>query len=193
MILDPKEIGWSILDEERDPRIYSRLAIVPCGTKAANLPDYVDRMYWPSEWPNKKYNEIGIFHVIERADDLIKFWKDLYQICEHGTFVKVYGNYWASTDTFADPTYKRGISDKMFDFVSAIGRKRLEDDLYDDGVACGVLSDVDFDVRSVVPIVSPLWEGKADYERDYFITHYLNVARKIEVRLMAHKPVRKID
>jgi hypothetical protein len=194
MILDPKEIGWSILSEERDPEIYGRLTIVPRGAKPINLPDTIDRMYWPTnEWPKKTYNEIGIFHVVERVKDLVEFWKHLYEISAHGAFIKIYGTYWNHEDALADPTCLRGINTKMLFYISATGRKRLESDHYDDGVACSLLADVDFDLKSITHISEPLWEGKSDYERDYFITHYVNVAKKMEASLMCHKPVRTFD
>lgn len=195
MILNPKEIGWSILsDEDRDPSIYKKLAILPRGAKAINLPDSITKLMHPIEkWPDEEYNEIGIFHVIERVDDLVSFWKNLYRISAHGAYIKVYGTYWNNEDAFADPTYKRGLTNKMFDYLSAIGRKRLLDDLYDDGIACSLLSDIDFDTTALTHISSPIWEGRSDYERDYFINHYINVAKKLEVSLVCHKPVRRID
>mgnify|MGYP001587400184 FL=1 len=195
MILNPKDIGWSILSDERDPSIYKKLVITPRGAKAINLPDSIDRLPYPIEkWPDENtYNEIGIFHVIERVGNLVSFWKDLYAICQHGAFLKVYGTYWHNEDAFSDPTCKRGLTNKMFDYLSAIGRKRLLDDFYDDGIACNELKDVDFDVNAVTHISSPLWEGKSDYEREYFMNHYINVAKKVEVGLVCHKPVRTFE
>lgn len=195
MRLQPEQIGWSIISENSSGSIYKKLVILPKNSKEICLPDSIDRIYWPIEtsWPNKEYHEVGIFHVLERVADIISFWKALYNVCANGAVIKVYGTYYTHEDAYADPTYLRGLSGKMFMYPSAAGRHKLFNDPYDDGVAAAKLTDVDFDLKAMTQISDPIWEGKSDFERDYFITHYNNVAKKVETVLVCYKPVRSFD
>lgn len=192
--------GWE-LSGAIDPRVFCKATIgwihhgehglrwddvVGCilvadGTRAdADTRAYTDTLH-----------EAVVVGVVERAQRIIDFWRDLYRVCKHGAQVTVAGPYWSCTDALADPTRVRGLSEQMFVYLSAPSRAVLRAEPLEDGVALDALADVDFDPVRFTRVTSPEWEARSNEAKNWALTHSLNVCRRLDVVLVAHKPIRK--
>jgi len=195
MPLSFNDIGWADLGEQ-DPRVFKRASLGVKAPPSGVLHLSYDERHGSlianqEEVVESSLNEVFIAHEVERVKDVVLFLRELYRVCAHGAVIRVWGVYFTHTDTFADPTKLRGLSERMFSYTSAIGREAMSRDELDDGVASSLYTGVDFDVKEVRHMVEPEYESRSDAARYWGIVHNLNVIRRVEIVLMCHKPSRE--
>lgn len=136
------------------------------------------------------YHELHIIGLVERipSEELIPFWRELYRICQHGATVTVLGAYWSHIDAQADPTRHRGLSERMFAYLSSEERAAIEADAYEDDWATSLLRDVDLRPTKITRVTEPDWDTRSDDAKNWGLRHAINVARRLEVVLVAHRP-----
>ena len=139
--------------------------------------------------PDSVFHEIVVRSVVERlpAEDLLRFWRELYRVCKKDAVVLVAGVYWSHVDAHADPTRLRGLSERMFAYLSAAGREIVEEDICGDDFVTAQLAGVEFAVKKVVRATEQEWESRSDEAKNWGLSHSLNVARWLEVTLVAVK------
>lgn len=135
-------------------------------------------------------NSIVVVGVVERVPDLISFWHELYRVCAHAAQVTIQGPYWSCVDALADPTRIRGLSEQMFNYLSAPSRVWLGAEPHEDGYALDLLDGIDFDVTRYVRVTGPEWEARSEDAKAWGLAHSVNVCRRLEVVLTTHKPAR---
>ena len=195
MNLRPDQVGWETIPPDMDPAIYKRALLTPASGRSIDVPDGVLRLPWSPgasiAWPAEgTINEAVVLGVFERIEDIVGFWRDLYRACAHGAYVHLQAPYWSHVDAVGDPTRRRGISERHLAYLSASGRLHLRDDPYEDGVALAAFTGIDFDTIRMVHLAEPEWDGRGDADRERALLHLLNVARRLEVTLLCHKPSR---
>lgn len=138
---------------------------------------------------NGAYHDLRIVGIVERLPpgELIPFWHEVYRICRHGSTVTVIGAYWSHVDVAADPTRYRGLSERMFAYLSSEERAAIEADPYEDGVATSQLADVDMRATKITRVTEPSWDTRSDEAKSWGLRHAINVARRLEVVLTVHK------
>ena len=195
--MKPEDFGWASI-EGVDPKIYKRAVIGNVPESA--LPQGTIRLAEPKAYPvpysfpfveNGWVNEVVVYQALERVNDQIAFWKELYRICAHGAWVRLTSVYHSHIDAIADPTRKNRISERYFGYLSSAGRAQLRRDPFEDEIGCDIYGGVDFETKTIRHILEPEWEGFSDATRYEGLKRDMNVASRIEVHLLAFKPARK--
>ena len=183
---DPADNGWQMVVP--DERIFRRGNL---GGKGSDLRWGGVRIELPDgrPIPDATYHEIGVLGLVDRlpTEQLIPFWRELYRICRHGAVVTVVGAYWSHVDAWADPTRRRGLSERMFAYLSSEERKAIEADPHEDDVAIDLLRDVDLRPTKITRVTEQDWDTRSDEAKNWGLRHAINVARRLEVVLVAHK------
>lgn len=194
-------VGWDAKERAADPRVYHVKGIGWCEQEGwwrwderhhrIFDPRVVEDQRMLNKAPADALDEAIVVGVVERTRNLVGFWRELYRVCKHGAKVTVVGPYWSCTDALADPTRVRGLSEQMFAYLTAFGRAELAAEPNEDGLALDLLKDVDFDPVRFVRVTGPEWEARSDEAKSWGLIHSLNVCRRLEVGLVAHKPARE--
>lgn len=151
-------------------------------------PDYqVNLLKFPWDWLNVSYNHIGEIeeiscsHFVEHiGDELIAFMDEAHRVLKPGGLFRIRCPYYTSIRAVQDPTHKRFISEAMFQYFSAEGRKRLGMDHYP--------IKADFDVQEMRFHFPEEMQHIPEDERKYLLQHCWNTAADIEVLLRKHDP-----
>jgi len=187
-MLSYADLGWADALTGLDPSIYRRGYMGP--PPEGGLPSGVEEIN-RFNLGTDTFNEITVNGVLDRASDLVSFWRQLYALCAHGAMVNVFGAYYTHVLAHADPTRVRGISERTFAYADALSRKHIQHtDPLDDGVAIQAMEGIDFEVKSILHIQEEEWDGRADAVRQWHTGHSWNVIRALRAKLIAHKPVR---
>ena len=135
------------------------------------------------------YHEFRVTSLVDRlpADELIPFWRELFRVCRHAAVVCVSGAYWTHVDVCADPTRRRGLSERMFMYLSEAGRAVISSDPCDDALATKQLAGIDFHMTKIVRITENEWDTRSADAKEWGLRHYFNVARRIEFVLAVCK------
>jgi len=168
--------GWDTT-EVADPRIYRAVSLDWrageglrwCGKHIVDIAGNIVE--------DGTLNSIVINGVVERAPDLVTFWRELYRVCAHAAQVTITGPYWSCVDALADPTKLRGLSEQMFNYLSAPSRIWLKDEPGEDGCALDQLDGIDFDVTRYVRVTGPEWEARSEDAKAWGLAHSVNVCR----------------
>lgn len=151
--------------------------------KPRTLPEGVDRVDSLAEVGDGTVYDLLVYGIVERAPDLVVLWREVYRVLAPGGRVRVFGVHWLSVDCCSDPTRVRGLSDRMFLYLSKDGREALRRDPVEDDVALDLLSDINLDLTSLVTIGEPEWDGRSDEARAWGVKHYANVVRRLDATL----------
>lgn len=125
--------------------------------------------------------EIFCSHFVEHiGDELIAFMDEAHRVLKPGRLFRIRCPYYTSIRAVQDPTHKRFISEAMFQYFSAEGRKRLGMDHYP--------IKADFDVQEMRFHFPEEMQHIPEDERKYLLQHCWNTAADIEVLLRKHDP-----
>ena len=72
------------------------------------------RRPWP--WPDGRFDEIVLQHVLEHLPDTIGVVEEIWRIAAPGARVIVRVPYWNSSDFITDPTHVKAFNEHSFDF-----------------------------------------------------------------------------
>ena len=147
------------------------------------VPEGVEHLATLDGVPDGSIHDLMVYGVVERAADLIGLWRSIDRVLAVGGTARVFGVYWAHQDLHADPTRLRGLSERMFSYLSKEGRTALLADLYEDDVAVAALDGVNLEVVSMVHMGEPEWNGRSEEARSWAVRHYGNVVRRLDVVL----------
>lgn len=193
------EVGWNRTGEMSSD-LY---CVAVIGQIEEQIPDKVVTAYWEesqnaiyvgrAKAESNRFHEVIVHDVIETVADLPAFWNEIYRVCRQGAKVVVAGTYWTHVDRHIDHRKLRGLSERMFSLLSPTGREHLRQQ--DEGFLARSLMDLysglDFDVKSLVQLPEPDWEGRSEEARSWAAYHYVNVVRRLKVTLECVKPARK--
>ena len=145
-------------------------------------PDVVwDLLLFPWGFADCEVEEIYCSHFVEHiGDELIDFMDEAYRVLKPGGIFKIRCPYYTSIRAVQDPTHKRFISEAMWQYFSAEGRKRMNLEHYP------IKSD--FDIEEIRFHFPEEMKDLADDERQYLLQHAWNTAADIEVLLRKHDP-----
>lgn len=125
--------------------------------------------------------EIFCSHFVEHiGDELIAFMDEAHRVLKPGGLFRIRCPYYTSIRAVQDPTHKRFISEAMFQYFSAKGRKALGVDHYP--------IKADFDVEEMRFHFPMEMQQIPEDERKYLLQHCWNTAADIEVILKKHDP-----
>lgn len=108
------------------------------------------------------------------ADGLFKFMDECYRILKPGGKIRIIAPYYASIRAIQDPTHVRSIGEATFMYFNADWRKVNGLDHY--GIQC------DFDFTYWYNMKTDFMNKHLD-QRNYAMTHYINVIDDIDVTL----------
>ena len=185
------ELGWNDLPADMDPTIYHRAFLGPEDTIIPDGVTRLDTQIDPTCTSSNSIHELGVQHIVETVGDLVEFWREAYRVCNNGTTVRVYGAYYSHIDATANPLYRRGLSERMFSYLSPGNRAVAARDPYADLSTFDALKDVDFEFKGVRYFLEDKWRCRSQAAVNWHQEHSLNVVRRIEALLIVHKPVRK--
>ena len=60
--------------------------------------------------------EVMALDIYEHVDDPIGFMAELWRICQPGAPIRLRTTYWKSENSFTDPTHKRFLTERSFDY-----------------------------------------------------------------------------
>lgn len=128
-------------------------------------------------WPFKDNSvyEVNCSHYVEHLNDLVKFMNELYRVMMPLGIVQIQCPYYSSERAWQDPTHKRAITTKTFYYFDSKWVKAIKMDHY--------MGEVDFEVVSVIPLVNPEWQGRADEAIKWAMKHYINVVDDLSIVL----------
>jgi ubiquinone/menaquinone biosynthesis C-methylase UbiE len=118
--------------------------------------------------------ELSSTHVIQRVDDLFKYFEDVYRVLKKDGVIHLSAPYYTSVRASQDPMHKRSISEATFVYLSKKWRE-VNKIPYD--VKC------DLEIVSINHAVSQEYQGKSQETIQYAIQHYWNVVTDIIVIL----------
>lgn len=172
--------GWMNVDvsEQVGPDVVADLLkfpwrFGPCGLHDSDM----GMAYMKSD----EIEEIFCSHFVEHiGDELIAFMDEAHRVLKPGGLFRIRCPYYTSIRAVQDPTHKRFISEAMFQYFSAEGRKRLGMDHYP--------IKADFDVQEMRFHFPEEMQHIPEDERKYLLQHCWNTAADIEVLLRKHDP-----
>lgn len=171
--------GWAAGAATDAPGVFSRVLL----GNPRHVPDGVRRVSSLAEVLDGSVHDLMVYGAVERAVDLIQLWRDIQRVLVVGGTVRVFGVYWLHADCYADPTRLRGLSERMFSYLSDSGRAALRCDQYEDDTALDLLAEVHLDIVAVVHMGEPEWNGRSEEARNWAVRHYGNVVRRLDVTL----------
>ena len=147
-------------------------------------PDEIQNLLtFPWKWEDNSVEEIYCSHLVEHLSpgtEVISFMDEACRVLKVGGKFRIRAPYYTSIRAVMDPTHKLFISEGMFQYFSAEGRKRLGVEHYP------IKSD--FDVEEMRFHFPPAMSEISEEERKYLLQHAWNTAADIEVVLKKHDP-----
>lgn len=147
----------------------------------ADDPGYVQADLFSTPWPFKddSVGQVYCSHFVEHVPDLVKFWNELWRVCNHGAHVTMIHPYWTSVRCWQDPTHLRAMSEASYLYVQRQWRESQRLDHYP------IVAD--FKIASMDLMLNEPWDRAEDRDREFAIRHYVNVVSDMVVQMQAVK------
>lgn len=148
--------------------------------ESVNPDGVLDMLQFPWLWDDNSVDEIFCSHFIEHiGDEFIAFMDEAHRVLKPGGLFRIRCPYYTSIRAVQDPTHKRFISEAMWQYFSAEGRKKLGVEHYP--IKC------DFDIEEMRFHFPEEMKDLENEERKYLLQHAWNTAADIEVVLKKHQ------
>lgn len=148
-----------------------------------------DLMKFPWPFEDESVYEFNCEHFIEHIphdlykddgtryekDGLFVFIEEVYRCLMPGGSIFIIAPYHASLEAWQDPTHRRAISERTFDYFNQEITSRAGLSHY--------MPKVNFEKLIQKRILNPEWEGKSEEAQRWAMSHYFNVCREIQVEL----------
>ena len=69
---------------------------------------------WP--WPDESVDTIFALDIYEHVDKPLLFVNEMWRVMEPGGIVRLRTTFWKTEQSYTDPTHKRWLTDKSFDY-----------------------------------------------------------------------------